>query len=93
MANYFTYVKGKNAEEILASADADYPGPVGEYLRVAAQVRSTQELVASLTTASTDSGKLGTKLLFLTGALILVGILQAIATEWPYLAWWWHHSS
>ena len=54
-------------------------------------VASIGTLTASINRASTDSGKLGTKILILTGALALVGVGQIFATAWPYLAWWWHH--
>ena len=59
-------------------------GPVGEYLRVAAQVRCNQELVAALKQASDDSGKLQFWLLLRTLAIFLAGVAQAIAT-------WFHH--
>ena len=46
--NYTAHVKGKNAEEILAAQGCDAGGPLGEYLRLAAQVRTHQELAAAL---------------------------------------------
>jgi len=54
-------------------------------------VAGMDRLTASIEQASDDSGKLGTKIVILTGALGLVGLGQIVATAWPYLAWWWHH--
>jgi hypothetical protein len=88
---YEQYVKGKNSEQLLdASAGGSHPvqSVHGEYFRISAQVRSTQELMASLDRASTDNGKLGSKVLWLTVALVCVGSLQAVAAAWPYLADW-----
>jgi hypothetical protein len=45
MGNYAAYVKDKNAEHILAHDATSDSGPIGEYLRVSAQVRSGQELL------------------------------------------------
>lgn len=65
---------------------------------VASQAKCTRELetsigglTKSIVKASDDSGKLGKRIVVLTVALVAVGLLQATATAWPYLAWWWHH--
>ena len=109
MGPYDVNVKNKTSDEILANYDSILDVPIGQYLRVAAQVRSTQELVSSqtqsthelvgsvatlvssLNQASKDSGTLGRKIVWLTCALVAVGVGQIMATAWPYLAWWWHH--
>ena len=49
------------------------------------------ELTKALKQASDDSERMTTKIVWLTWALVGVGILQATATGWPYLAWWWAH--
>lgn len=54
-------------------------------------VISIDLLTRSIQKASDDSGALGRRLMLLTVALVLVGLIQAGATAWPYLAWWWHH--
>jgi len=56
--NYVAHVKGSSAEDILANVSSPVAGPVGEYLRIAAQVRSNQELATALTQASEASGRL-----------------------------------
>jgi len=48
-------------------------------------------LITALDRASNDSGKLAGRLLWLTAALVFVGVLQAVATAWPYLAWAWNN--
>jgi hypothetical protein len=65
--------------------------PTGQYMLVAAQILSTHELTNALKKASMDSGELGKKILWLTGALVFVGVLQAIAAAWPNLSWWARH--
>jgi hypothetical protein len=57
----------------------------GDYLRIAAQVRSTQELLQELKKASAANTVFSTRVFWLTVALVLVGILQALAAAWPYL--------
>jgi hypothetical protein len=49
------------------------------------------QLIGALNKASDDSGKLGVRIVRLTYALVFVGILQAIATAWPYIDWAIHH--
>jgi len=88
--HYENYVKGKTAEEILATGAGAITGPIGEFIRVAAAVRTNQQLISALDQASKESGKLGRKVVWLTAALVFVGLLQAIATGWPYLACWLH---
>jgi hypothetical protein len=85
MSQYDSFVKGKTAEDILAlpnTADANQ----SPYLQVAAQIRSNQELVQALKTASEDSGKTANKIVYLTWALVSAAILQAVATVWSNLA-------
>jgi hypothetical protein len=89
--SYVSQVKDKTAEQILASSDCSYQGPIGEYLRVAAQVRTNQELAAALAKASEDSGKLQSRIVLLTVVIALAAIVQAVATAWPYLIWWIKH--
>ncbi len=57
-ARYNSPVRGKSAEQILADPECSYDGPIGYYLRVAAQVRTNQELAEVLAKASDDSGHL-----------------------------------
>jgi hypothetical protein len=52
---------------------------------------SLRGLSANIAAASNDSSNLGKKILYLTLALVAVGLVQALATAWPYLAWWLHH--
>jgi hypothetical protein len=98
MSNYKALVEGKTAEQILATDQAwAANGTVSSCLRIAAQVRSNEELISELKRASADSGKVSRQLVALTralaaltGVLALVGIAQVIATAWPYLVYWWH---
>lgn len=87
---YSTGVKGKTAEQILAQAESGH-ADLGAYLIAAAQVRSNEELIAALRQASSDSEKTANKIVYLTIALVIGALLQAIATGWPYLVWWHHH--
>lgn len=103
MLHYEDGVKGKSSEELLQTAGGTasggvVQGPEGEYYRLAAQVRSTQELVEALKTASASSDVLSRRvfrlncvLVWLTLALVAVGLCGALVTAWPYLAWWWQH--
>lgn len=91
MGLYETHVKGKTAEEILESgltADSNQ----SSYLQVAAQIRSHQELIDALRNASKDSNKAAQKIVWLTVALFVAAILEAVATAWSYLAWWVKHA-
>lgn len=91
MSNYESSVKGRTAEQILANDQAWTTNHVvSSYLQIAAQVRSNEELIAELKHASADSGRMSQRLVCLTGVLAIVGIAQAIATAWPYMAYWWH---
>jgi hypothetical protein len=95
MTPYERFVKNRTPDDLLRSA-GDYvagvqEGPTGQYMLVAAQILSTHELTNALKNASTDSGDLGKKILWLTGALVFVGVLQALAAAWPYLSWWARH--
>jgi hypothetical protein len=54
-------------------------------------VGSVDRLTTSITRASDDSGKLGEKIVWLTICLVAVGLLQALATAWPYFTYAWHH--
>lgn len=87
-SSYDSQVKDKTAEQILAASDCTYEGPIGHYLRVAAQVRTNQELSQALAKASEDSGKLQGRIMILTVVIACAAIAQAIATAWPYLVWW-----
>ncbi len=62
MANaYEDHVRGRTAEEVLAqyhTADSN----LSPYLQIAAQIRSNQELIQALKTASEDSGKTARKM-------------------------------
>jgi hypothetical protein len=90
-ANYVNQVKGKTAEQILATPDCNYEGPIGQYLHIAAQVRTNQELAAAWQRASEDSGKLQSRIVILTIVIALAAIAQAVATAWPYMVWWAKH--
>jgi hypothetical protein len=90
-ARYVSQVKDKTAEQILATSDCTYEGPIGYYLRVAAQVRTNQELAAALAKASDDSGQLQRRIVILTVVIAGAAIAQVIATAWPYLVWWIRH--
>lgn len=54
-------------------------------------VIAVDALTASIKEASAESSDLGKKIVWLTVFLVAVGVLQAVASGWPYLAWWWHH--
>ena len=86
--DYVNEVQGETSENLLAKKNCADPGPIGEYLRTAAQVRSRQELIVELMRASADSGELQRRLFCLTRVIASIGLLQAIATAWPYLAPW-----
>ena len=90
MPTPYDEVKDKTAEEILANFHAADSNS-SSYLQTAARIRSNQELIRALEQASKDSGMVGRRVVWLTAALIFVGILQAIATGWGYLAWWLTH--
>jgi hypothetical protein len=89
MSTYSEYVEGKSAEDILANSmtAADVVG----YLQLSAHVRSNHELIAALKEASDSSGKMGHRVVLLTVVLVCVGLLQALATAWPYVSWWLKH--
>ena len=91
MGHYEERVKGRTAEEILQTAGGGDGGAVlgadGDYLRVAAQVRSTQELIEELKKASASNKVFSTRLFWLTIALVVVAGVQVLATAWPYLVW------
>jgi hypothetical protein len=87
MSSYDDYVRNKSAEGILENPSTAY-GDIGTYLRVAAQVRSTQELIAQLKQASEDSKRTTSRIAYLTFALVVMGLAQSVATAWPYLVWW-----
>jgi hypothetical protein len=91
MATYDSYVKGKTAEQILSEQQAALDAPIATYLRLAAAVRSDQELIEALRLASDDSSKLTQKIVRLTWVLVGVGLLQAIAIGWHDLRWWVSH--
>jgi len=95
MGHYEERVKDRSAEQILQTAGGGTSGAVvgadGEYLRVAAQVRSTQELIDALKRASSANDIFSTRVFWLTIALVVVGAVQAVATAWPYLVWWLKH--
>jgi hypothetical protein len=93
---YDDYVKNKTAEQILSFAGEGQAGkPLdyneGQYIRIAAQVRSNGELIAELKRASASNEKVAVRLVYLTGVLVSVGVLQFIAIAWPYLSWWFEH--
>ena len=54
-------------------------------------VTAVDRLTTSINRASEESGALSKKVVWLTRALVAVGIGQIVATAWPYLAWWWYH--
>lgn len=95
MGHYEERVKGQSAEQILQAAGGGssgaVTGPDGDFLRVAAQVHSTQELIAELQKASTSNTVVSTRVLWLTVVIAVAGVAQAIATAWPYLVWWLRH--
>lgn len=49
---------------------------------------SMRGLSANIVAASNDSSKLGEKIVWLTFALVGVGLVQAIATGWPFFSYW-----
>ena len=57
------------------------------------QVLLQFELIEALQKASDDSGVMARRLVWLTGALVFVGVLQAIAGGWPYIFWWFSHGT
>ena len=59
MATYSEHIEGKTSEEILGNDRCINEVGTGEYLRVAANVRSNQELIAHLKQDSINSGCLG----------------------------------
>jgi len=91
MAHYEERVKGRSAEQILETAGGGSGGAVvgadGDYLRVAAQVRSTQELIEERKKAAASNTVFSKRVFWLTVALVVVGGVQALATAWPYLVW------
>src|SRR5258708_4382292 len=90
-SSYVSEVKDKTAEQILATSNCSYDGPIGYYLRVAAQVRTNQELAAALAKASDDSGKLQWRIVILTLVIAIAAIAQVMATAWPNLVRWVKH--
>ena len=62
--NYKKFVEGKSDEEILACGGGD--ANEDPYLRVAAQVRSSQTLVGELRQAAASSSKMSERVLLLT---------------------------
>jgi hypothetical protein len=82
--HYEQFIKGKTAEEILATGGGAITGPIGEFVRVGAAVRTNQELIDALTKASSESGRVAERLVWLTAALVAVGALQAVVTAFPY---------
>jgi hypothetical protein len=89
--HYENYIRGKSAEEILATGAGAITGPIGDFIRVSAAVRTNQELITALNRASRESGQLANRVVLLTGALVAVGVLQAVATGWPYITAYWKH--
>jgi len=95
MGRYEECVKDRSAEQILQTAGGGsggaWSGADGDYLRVAAQVRSTQELIGELKKASASNTVFSTRVFWLTVVLVAVGGVQALATAWPYLVPWLKH--
>jgi hypothetical protein len=89
--HYENFVKGKTAEEILATGSGAITGPVGDFIRIGAAVRSNQELIIALKGVSGEHLRLARAVVWLTIALVGVGVLQAVAIAWPYLSWYWTH--
>lgn len=89
MGQYEERVKHHTAEQILQEAGGGASGAVdsavGEYLRVAAQVRSTQELITELKNASESNSKFSRRVVWLTCFLVITGLLQVAAIALPYL--------
>ena len=91
MSQYYeTLVKNKTAEQILEQYNAADSNQAA-YLQAAAQIRSNQELVKALQTASEESGMIAERVVYLTLALVMAAICQTIATAWHYLVWWVSH--
>ena len=87
---YEKHVRGKTAEEILAQGDTVNSNQ-SPYLQVAAHIRSNQDLIEALKTASNDSTNTARRIVRLTRALVGAAVLQAVATGWSHLAWWFAH--
>jgi len=89
MGHYEERVKDRSAEQILQTAGGGsggaWSGPDGDYLRVAADVRSTQELIDALRDASESNSVFSRRVVWLTFALVVVGGAQTLATAWPHL--------
>ena len=85
--HYLDFVKGKTAEDILAHGGGAITGPIGEYIRVAATVRTNQELISALDRASADNTRLARRLVWLTAVLAIIGLAQTIAIAWPFLVY------
>ena len=89
MGHYEERVKDRSAEQILQTAGGGsggaWSGADGDYLRVAADVRSTQELIEVLKDASASNSVFSTRVVWLTFALVIVGGVQALTTAWPHL--------
>jgi hypothetical protein len=49
--------------------------------------QATKQLTEALEKASTDSGIMARRIVWLTIALVAVGLAQAVATAWPYIDW------
>jgi hypothetical protein len=49
--------------------------------------QATKQLTEALEKASTDSGIMARRIVWLTIALVAVGLTQTIATAWPYIDW------
>jgi hypothetical protein len=48
-------------------------------------------LTNALNLAAQDSSRVANRIVWLTVGLVFVGLLQALATAWPWLSWWWEH--
>lgn len=83
MNHYEEHVKDRSAEKILQTAGGGSGGPTvgaeGEYLRTAAQVHSSQELIDALEKASASNNAFSKWAVALTVALVVVGVVQALA--------------
>ena len=88
MGHYEERVKGHSAEDLLLTAGGGagrvVQGPEGEYLRITAQVRSTQELIEELKKASASNDAFTASILP-HGCSRSAAVVQAVATAWPYL--------
>lgn len=85
LENYKKYVEGKSDEEILACG-GDYANE-DPYLRIAAQVRSSQTLIGEPRQAAANSSKMSQRVFLLTKVLAAAAVLQVVATAWPSLSW------